>query len=142
MSEPFVKHSPEELGEALENMAGDQVDNGEMLETLVRSKAFTLLDRPWPGSAAADDGIRLINVEDPRGECRMLGLFTSAEKAEAAKAQSPAFEHLARVEVVWALLKLEEGTGVLLNPADDKAFRIPPDVAANLKQAVQQAIAQ
>lgn len=143
MAESFVTHSPEELGEALEALAREEKSSAEVLETLMRSRAFTLLDRPWPGHAAADDGIRLITVEDPAGgKDRMLGLFSSEDKALDARAQSPAFEHLARVEVLWAFLKLEEGAGVVVNPGSERAFRVPPEVAANLKQAVQQAVAQ
>lgn len=142
MSDSFVMHSPEDLGEALEALARDEKSNGEMLETLMRSRAFTLVDRPSPGSGVPDEGTRVMTVADPRGEARMMGLFTSAEKARSARAQSPAFEHLARVEVLWAFLRLEEGSGVLLNPGDERSFRIPPEVAANLKQAVQQAVNQ
>lgn len=143
MAETFVRHSPEDLQAALEALAREEKSGGEVLETLMRSKAFTLLDRPWPGHAAADEGIRLVTVEDPAGgDTRMLGLFTSEDRATAAKVQSPAFEHLARVEVLWAFLKLEDGSGVVVNPGDERAFRIPPDVASNLKQAVQQAVSQ
>lgn len=143
MAESFVRHTPEELQDALEALAREEKTGGEVLETLMRSKAFTLLDRPWPGHASADDGIRLVTMEDPAGtDARMLGLFTSEERALAAKPQSPAFEHLARVEVLWAFLKLEAGSGVLVNPGDERAFRIPPDVASNLRQAVQQAVSQ
>lgn len=142
MAESFIKNSPEELGEALEALAREELNNGEMLETLMRSKAFTLLDRALPDSGEPDEGVQLVSVEDPRGEARMTGLFTSTEKAAAARAGSPGFEHVAQVEVLWAFLKLEEGSGVLLNPGDDRTFRIPPEVAANLKQAVQQAVNQ
>lgn len=143
MAESFVRHDPEELAEALDALAREEKTGEEVLEILMRSKAFTLLDRPWPGHAAADEGIRLITVEDPAGtEARMVGLFTSEEKATAAREQSPAFEHLARVEVLWAFLKLESGAGVLVNPGDDRAFRIPPEVASNLQKAVQQAVSQ
>lgn len=138
----FITNSPDDLAAALDSLARDEIDNGTMLETLMRSKAFTLLDRPSPGSGVPDEGVRLVTVDDPRGEARMMGLFTSTEKAGVARAQSPGFEHLARVEVVWAFLKLEDGTGVMVNPGDDRSFRIPPEVAANLKQAVQQAVSQ
>lgn len=142
MTDDFIKHSPEELGEALEALARNEKTNGEMLETLMRSRAFTLVDRPSPGGGVPDEDVRVMTVEDPRGQARMMGLFTSAEKARAGRAQSPSFEHLARVEVLWAFLRLEEGSGVMLNPGDDRSFRIPPEVAANLKQSVQQAVNQ
>lgn len=143
MAESFVQHDPEDLAEALEALARGEKESSDVLETLMRSRVFTLLDRPWPGHAAADDGIRLINVEDPGGsDSRMLGLFTSEDKAMAARSESPDFEHLARVEVLWAFLKLESGYGVVVNPNDEKAFRVPPEVASNLQQAVQQAVAQ
>jgi hypothetical protein len=142
MTDTFVKYSPDELGEALQALAQDEKSKGDMLETLMRSKAFTLLDRPAPEGVEPDEGVRVLTVEDPRGEARMMGLFTSAEKARASGAQSPEFEHLAQVEVIWAFLKLEDQMGVVLNPDDDRSFRIPPEVAANLKQAVQQAVNQ
>lgn len=142
MTDTFVKYSPDELGEALQALARDELSNGEMLETLMRSKAFTLLDQAAPEGGQPDEGVRLVSVEDPRGETSMMGLFTSAEKANAAREQSPAFEHIAQVEVLWAFLKLEDGAGVLVNPGDDQSFRIPQEVAANLKQAVQQAVNQ
>lgn len=72
----------------------------------------------------------------------MAGLFTSAEKAGAQRGESPGFDHVARVEVLWAFLQLDDGLGVLLDPGDERSFRIPPEVAANLKQAVQQAVNQ
>lgn len=138
----FITYSPDDLAAALDSLAEDEIDNGAMLETLMRSRAFTLLDRPSPGGGVPDEGVRLVIVDDPHGEARMMGLFTSAEKAQSARGRSPGFEHVARVEVVWAFLKLEAETGVMVNPGDDRSFRIPPEVAANLQQAVQQAVSQ
>lgn len=138
--EQFIVNAPEDLERALGELSRHEINNGEFLEALVRSKAFTLLDRPWGGEASASDEVRLMTVDDPEDEGRMMGLFTSEEKAREAQGQAPGFEHLARVDVLWALLRLESGCGVMVDPGQDTSFRIPAKVAANMRQSVRDAI--
>lgn len=138
--EQFITNTPEDLEKALGELSRHEKNNGEFLEALMRSKAFTLLDRPWAGDMAAADDVRLVTVQDPQGQGRMLGLFTSAEKARAVQPEAPAFEHLARVDVLWAMLRLEDGCGVMVNPGQDTSFRIPAQVAGNLRESVRKAI--
>lgn len=135
----FITNSPEDLARALDELSRKEKNNGEFLEALVRSKAFTLVDRPREESAD-NESVRLMTVDDPQGEGRMMGLFTSSANAQAMQAEAPGFEHLARVDVLWALLRLEPGSGVMVDPGRDTSFRIPAQVAENLKQSVRKAL--
>lgn len=136
----FIVNSPEDLERALGELSRHEKNNGEFLEAMVRSKAFTLLDRPWSGELGDAEGIRLVTVSDPKGEGRLMGLFTSEDKARAVQPEAPEFEHLARVDVLWALLRLEKGCGVMVNPGQETGFRIPPKVAGDLQASVRKAI--
>lgn len=143
MKETFITNSPDDLEVALGELEREEKSNGEFLESLMRSKAFTLLDRPWGGDVAGSHDVRLVTVEDEGdddGKSRMLGLFTSPEKAQAIRAQAPDFQHVARVDVLWAFLHLESGCGVMVNPGQETSFRIPPEAAASLKQSVMKAL--
>lgn len=135
----FITNSPEDLARALDELSRNEKDNGEFLEALVRSKAFTLVDRPR-GESGDDEAVRLMTVDDPQGEGRMMGLFTSSGNAQAMQSEAPGFEHLARVDVLWALLRLEPGCGVMVDPGRDTSFRIPSQVADNLKESVRKAL--
>jgi|GEM_PF-7002381 len=143
MNETFITNSPDDLERALDERQREKKSNGEFLEALMRSKAFTLLDRPWGGDVAGSQDVRVVTVEDEDGDeagTRMLGLFTSAEKARAVQPRAPDFQHLARVDVLWAFLRLEPGLGVMVNPGQDLSFRIPPEVAGSLRQSVMKAL--
>lgn len=135
----FITNSPEDLARALGELSRERMDNGAFLEALVRSKAFALVDRSGDQSGD-EDAVRLMTVDDPQGEGRMMALFTSAGNAQALQAEAPDFEHLARVDVLWALLRLEKGCGVMVDPGRDPSFRIPPQVGESLQQSVRKAI--
>lgn len=143
MAESFVKLGPEDVEQALNDLAERKLDNTEFLQTLMQSKLFTLLDRPGGGAIAADkDDVKLLRIADEQGGGKMIALFTNAENARESRSQAPGFEHLGRVDVVWALLHVDDGLGVLINPGLPHTFRIPPEGAAHLRQTVEQAIEQ
>ena len=78
MAESFVRHTPEELEEALQALAREDKSGGEVLETLMRSSAFTLLDRPWPGHAAAPiigTLLHQLHMEDLDEDPARIGTF-------------------------------------------------------------------
>lgn len=143
MEDKFVKLGPEDVEQAFQELINEKLDNTQFLETLMQSKLFTMMDQPPEGALASEKGnARMLRFQDAKSGDEMVALYTEQEDARKAREQAPDFEHLGRVDVLWALLHMEANQGLMVNSKEGRAFRIAPEGVAQLRSSVQQAFGE
>jgi tetratricopeptide (TPR) repeat protein len=108
-----------------------------ILSKLAASRIYAVVDKPWDGRSAPQAGMRLLLVTDGADHGQpMLALFSAAQHAQSSIGGEHAFKNVVEVDAGWALLGVEDNTGILINPnaTDVPTFRIGPAVAAELKK--------
>ncbi len=135
MSEAQAKNA---LEEALISFHAGDTDAGEFVQALMTTRAYVLMNYPWDEQNRLHPETRLLLVTDGDIQTQpMLALFTTAERASEFSAHAPQFPHAVKVDVPWAVLGVDDGCGIMLNPNSDTAFRIAPDGAAELRRQVE-----
>lgn len=136
------KTSSTELEEALASYE-DSLDNRrKILQTLMGSRVFVVLDRPWDGRSLPSTEMRMLFVSDGENkEQPMLALFTAKDKSAAVPTEGSPFQHPVEVDAAWAFLGVPKEAGVLVNPNSMPGFRILPALAAELRHIAQKYLA-
>lgn len=136
------------LVEALETVtAEDSPENrADVLIGLAISPVTVMLDQPWDGVSLPAADTRFLLVSDGAdAEQPMLALFSTGERARQFREQAgmgKEFENLVEVSGSWSLLGVSDGMGVMVDPNLESAFRIGPDIAAKLRNDVEEAMAR
>lgn len=133
-----------ELTAALQNASDDVEGRKQFLRILMTSRIWLLADMPWDGNGRPPQGLRLAFVSDgPNMHQGMLALFTDRAHAELysnSTGTANPFMHPLEATTPWALLGVPANIGIMINPNSDKAFRVPPEIAAELARNVKGAI--
>lgn len=121
----------------------DSVDNRRNLLTLLlKSKVVVVLDTPWDGRSLPSTSAHMLFVSDGENtQQAMLAVFTGQERAEAFPTAGSPFKHPVVVDMLWALLGLPKEAGIMLNPNSGPAFRITPELGAELRGLAEQQLA-
>ncbi|HEY3645584.1 MAG TPA: SseB family protein [Gammaproteobacteria bacterium] len=131
--------TPATLVEALERFEDSTEGRQAVLQHLLRSRVFVLLDKPWDGRSLPNTETRLLYVSDGDDKQQaMLALFTDRAKAEQVMPAMGEFRYAVEVDAPWALLSLAPNTGVRINPNLEPAFRILPQLALEVRKLVEQ----
>jgi hypothetical protein len=126
------------LEDALANATGSDESRLAFLDLFMRSRITVVLDRPWDGRSLPSLEMRLLFVTDGSNhEQPMLALFTNETLANAVIADVEQFKHPVEVDAAWAMLGVFESAGAVINPNSTPNFRISPEVATVLREAVQ-----
>jgi hypothetical protein len=135
--------APATLVEALERFEDSVAGRQTVLQLLLRSRVFVLLDNPWDGRSLPNSETRLLYVSDGEDKDQaMLALFTDRARAEQVRPGMGEFSHVVEVDAPWALLSLVPKAGVRINPNVEPSFRILPDLAVEVRKLVEQNQAQ
>ncbi|MGH8274625.1 MAG: SseB family protein [Gammaproteobacteria bacterium] len=143
--------APNPLEEAITRVAEEPEGTDEasavaarrgVLQTFATARVAVLLEAPVPPGAPPEMEKPLLFVTD--GEDRkqpMLALFTRSEWAqEFHDREGGSFAHPAEVPAPWAVLRLPEAAGLMINPNRTPSFRIGPDVAGQMRDEIAQSI--
>lgn len=115
----------------------------KILQLLFDARVFVVLDQPWDGRSLPSTGMQLLLVSDGKhSQQAMLALFTSREKCAAVPKGDSLFDYPVEVDAKWALLGVPEGAGILVNPNSAPAFRVTPQLAAELRSIAQRHLEQ
>lgn len=115
----------------------------KILQLLFDARVFVVLDQPWDGRALPSTDMHLLLVSDGKNNQQaMLALFTNREKCAAVPKGDSPFDYPVEVDGKWALLGVPEGAGILVNPNSAPAFRVTPQLAAELKAIAQRHLEQ
>ena len=130
---------------AVLDAVGDDVESRmRFLQTLATSRIWLLTNLQWDGNGRPPQGMQPAFVSDgPNLQQGMLAAFTDrihAERYAAGAANGSSFVHPLEAGTAWAFLGLPAEMGVMINPNSQKAFRIPPDIAAELRRSLKRAI--
>jgi hypothetical protein len=135
--------APTTLETALLNAEDSVEGRRKILQLLFDSRVYVVLDQPWDGRSLPSTEMHMLFVSDGKNrEQAMLALFTSHEKCEAVPKGDSPFHYPVEVDARWALLGVPKQTGVLINPNSAPAFRILPDLAAELRTIAQRYLEQ
>lgn len=127
------------LVEALERFEDSAAGRQAVLQQLLRSRVFVLLDKPWDGRSLPNTEMRLLHVSDGDDKQQaMLALFTDRARAEQVMPAMGEFRYAVEVDARWALLSVRPDVGVRINPNVEPAFRILPNLAIELRRIVEQ----
>lgn len=106
-----------------------------VLEKFIAARVYVLLDRPWDGRVLPSTEMRLLYVSDGENqEQAMLAVFTNKANAESVMDKMGEFQHPVEVDSKWALLGASPGVGVRINPNCEPAFKILPELTAELRK--------
>ena len=131
------------LETALLNAEDSVEGRRKILQLLFDSRVYVVLDQPWDGRALPSTDMHLLFVSDGKNaEQAMLALFTSLEKCGAVPKGDSPFQFPVEVDARWALLGVPKEAGVLINPNSAPAFRILPELAAELRVIAQRYLEQ
>jgi hypothetical protein len=146
MNTPDTSNSPEipllDLTEALAAFHAEDTltSRAAVIVSLTISSVTVLLDSPWDGKSLPQPDTRFMLVSDGDNvEQPMLALFSDKTKAEGFRQNidiGNQFEHIVEVSGSWSLLGVEEGMGIMIDPNQSTAFRIAPELAAQLRNDV------
>ncbi|MBU6470624.1 MAG: SseB family protein [Gammaproteobacteria bacterium] len=115
----------------------------KILQLLFDARVYVVLDQPWDGRTLPSTDMHLLLVSDGKNSQQaMLALFTSREKCAAVPKGDSLFDHPVEVDAKWALLGVPEGAGILVNPNSAPAFRVTPELAAELRAIAQRHLEQ
>lgn len=135
--------APATLVEALERFEDSAAGRQAVLELLLRSRVYVLLDKPWDGRSLPNSETRLLYVSDGEEKQQaMLALFTDRARAEQVAPNMGEFRHPVEVDAPWAILSLAPDAGIRINPNVEPAFRILPTLAVEVRKLVQHNQAQ
>jgi hypothetical protein len=135
--------SPATLVETLDRFEDSTEGRQAVLQQLLRSRVFVLLDKPWDGRSLPNSEMRLLYVSDGEDKQQaMLALFTDRARAEQVVPNMGEFRYVVEVDAPWALLSVAPNTGVRINPNVDPSFRILPNLAVELRKMVEHNQAQ
>lgn len=135
--------TPGNLESALLTTEDNLEGRRKILQLLFDARVYVVLDQPWDGRSLPSTEMHLLLVSDGKNSQQpMLALFTSREKCEAVPKGDSLFEHPVEVDGKWALLGVPENAGILVNPNSAPAFRVTPQLAAELKAIAQRHLAQ
>jgi hypothetical protein len=108
-----------------------------VLMVLVTARVKLLLNKPWDGTSPPQPGTRMLYVSDGTDQRQpMLAVFTSDGFIDEFKSGDHEFIHLAEVDARFAIHRVEPGTGIMINPNSNRAFRITPELATTLRQEI------
>ncbi|HKV97071.1 MAG TPA: SseB family protein [Gammaproteobacteria bacterium] len=134
---------PTALESALLITADNLEGRRKILQLLFDARVYVVLDQPWDGRALPSTDMHLLLVSDGKNSQQaMLALFTSREKCTAVPKGDSLFDYPVEVDAKWALLGVPEGAGILVNPNSAPAFRVTPELAAELRAIAQRHLAQ
>ena len=130
--------NPVALEQALVRFEDSAEGRKAVLEVLLTSRVWLLLDQPWDGRSLPSTETRLLFVSDGEDQQQaMLAMFTDRGRAEAAMPAMGDFRHAVEVDAQWALLGVIPGAGVRINPNSEPSFRILPELAAELHKVAE-----
>lgn len=131
------------LEASIARKGSDEAYVRSVLNDLIMSKIYVLLDRPWEGTGAPNHETRLLHVSDGDDRTQtMLALFTSQQAYDKVlRLPGNIFIHPALVDAPWAFLSIAPEAGIYINPnSPTGAFRIGPEVAQKLRAATKHQI--
>ena len=135
--------SPAPLVEAFTRFEDSAEGRQAVLQQLLRSRVFVLLDKPWDGRSLPNSETRLLYVSDGDDKQQaMLALFTDRARAEQVMPSMGEFRYAVEVDAPWALLSVVPNAGVRINPNVEPGFRILPNLAIELRKMVEHNQAQ
>jgi hypothetical protein len=121
-SETFVPLN--DLERALALTQSGQLPVPELMQTLLASQVFVLLDKdPGPGLAWDNTAVPLI-LRNAAGS-PMLAIFTAPERSSTWPSQLPAFAYGLLVSFSWLLKGIASGVGVVVNPGLSIGMEVP-----------------
>lgn len=147
-SENSVDSYQSDLVGALTTIKEDDsiANRSAVLVALATGSVTVILDRPWDGASLPKPDTRFLLVSDGENtEQPMLAIFSDRDRAQRFRQDvglGNEFEHLVEVSGSWSLLGVTEGTGVMIDPNQSTAFRIAPELAAQLRSDVEEAMAR
>ena len=152
MNTPDTPASPEipllELTEALAAFHEEDTltSRASVIVSLTISTVTVILDKPWDGKSPPERDTRFLLVSDgDNAEQPMLALFSDKSKAQSFRQGfdiGSQFEHIVEVSGSWSLLGVEDGMGVMIDPNQPTGFRIAPELAAQLRNDVEETMAR
>lgn len=145
-SENSVDTYQSDLAAALTTIKEDDTiaNRSAVLVALATSSVTVILDQPWDGASLPKPDTRFLLVSDGNDiEQPMLAIFSDQDCAQRFRQEANLgneFEHLVEVSGSWSLLGVTEGMGVMIDPNQSTAFRITPELAAQLRSDVEEAM--
>lgn len=132
---------PTELEQVLLNFEDTLESRRQVLGTLIRTRVYVVMDKPWDSEHTLDPGSHLLLVSDGENANQaMLALFTSKEKIAAVPTADSPFQYPVEVDARWALLGVPKAAGIRINPNSAPGFRIDADLSAQLRGAVERTL--
>lgn len=115
----------------------------QVLGTLVKTRVYVVMDKPWDTQRALDPDSHLLLVSDGENKNQaMLALFTSKDKVAAVPTADSPFQYPVEVDARWALLGVPKSAGIRINPNSAPGFRIDANLSAQLRSAVERTLPQ
>jgi len=135
---------PEHPRNTLEQAIAAFADAGEDPEAAARGQVFACLaagtlallssDPPSADGRPASGSRPMLVSDGPDTGQPMLAVFSTRERAEAFHRTEGGYEYPVEVPGLWAVLATPAESGIVVNPNQSLAFRIPPHVAALLRE--------
>lgn len=104
-----------------------------LMDLLLESEVFILLDRdPGPESARDEDAVPLL-LNNPQGQ-PVLAMFTAPERSISMTLAYPQYGFGVWAEFPWLLRLVRPGIGLVMNPGAVVGFEVPAESVLRLQE--------
>lgn len=134
--------SPVNLEDALKSSNDDLASRSRIIQALVGSTVYILVDKAWDGRSKPDKDLRFAIVSDGSNQQQaMLAVFSNHQHCmqylRSIESVSHPFKHTVMAPMTWLLSGITPGTGIMVNPNSTPAFRILPALVQELRTNLQ-----
>ncbi len=130
----------EPLNELERKIAAGQagkLPHGEVLQTLMESRVYTLVDKDPGPEGRWDDSISPLILANRAGK-PLLAVFTAKERAAAWPQQYPQLRFGFFADFYWWVKGMDAAFGIVVNPGSAVGLEILAPIVQELKVAAQQ----
>lgn len=124
------------LENALLDAQAGRLSTAGLIEQLLASQVFILLDRDPGPEDARDDEARPLLLSNAQGQ-PVLAMFSAPERAISMTVSFPQYGFGLQVEFRWLLRLVRPGVGLVMNPGAVAGFELPADTVLALQAELQ-----
>lgn len=124
------------LENALLDAQAGRLSTAGLIEQLLASQVFILLDRDPGPEDARDDEARPLLLSNAQGQ-PVLAMFSAPERAISMAVSFPQYGFGLQVECRWLLRLVRPGVGLVMNPGAMAGFELPADTVLALQAELQ-----
>ncbi len=130
MDEIFIPRT--DLEQKLADLYAGSLTEEAFLEALVSDEVFMPIEDDTVGGVQRSLNAVPLVIE-AEGGVPVLFVFTSPERAKPIMADFPGFGGGLLTEFKWLLERVEEGSGIALNPGWETGYDLEPELVARLR---------